>query len=168
MLILGIDPGFAICGYGLVESKNSRLLPKHYGAVTTSKDMAAEMRLAAIYQELDALAKEYRPDVMAIEQLFFNTNATTAISVGQARGAILLVAAHNNIQVVEYTPLQVKQAVVGYGKATKEQVTIMVQRLLAIKTKPKPDDVTDALAIAICAQHSLGSGNARLMAMLKS
>lgn len=168
MLILGIDPGFAICGYGLVESQNSRLIPKNYGAVTTSKDMAAEMRLAAIYQGLDNLVKEYHPAVMAVEQLFFNTNTTTAISVGQARGVILLVAAHNNIQVVECTPLQVKQAVVGYGKASKEQVTIMVQRLLNIKTKPKPDDVTDALAIAICAQHSLGSSNAKIMALLKS
>ena len=126
MLALGIDPGTAICGYGLVEMQGSRLKAVKYGAVLTSPKSRAEDRLLKIYNELDALINEYKPDVMGVEQLFFNRNVTTAIPVGQARGVILLAAAKNNLELVERTPLQVKQSVVGYGKATKEQVGMLM------------------------------------------
>ena len=158
MLVLGIDPGTAICGYGIVSMEGSRLRPIHYGAVLTDKKMANQERLAIIYDELTEIVKTYKPDIVAVEQLFFNKNATTAIAVGQARGVILLVSAHQKIKLAEYTPLQVKQAVTGYGRADKDQVTFMVQKLLNIKEKPKPDDVADALAIAICGLHSSSSG----------
>lgn len=154
MLAIGIDPGTAICGYGLVELEGNRLIPIKYGAITTTKDMPSEARLLAIYDGLLAIIDEYKPQLMAVEQLFFNKNVTTAISVGQARGVILLTAAKRNIPIVEYTPIQIKQSVVGYGGADKEQVTFMVQKLLNIRTKPKPDDVADALAIAVCGLHS--------------
>ena len=155
MLVLGIDPGTAICGYGLVEAEGSRLRPIHYGAVLTDKTLSDQQRLAIIYDGLTEIVKEYKPEAMAVEQLFFNKNVTTAITVGQARGVILLVAAHQNLKLVEFTPLQVKQAVTGYGRCDKEQVTFMVQKLLNIKEKPRPDDVSDALAVAICAAHSI-------------
>ena len=154
MLALGIDPGTAICGYGFVESQGSRLIAHEYGAVTTSPKARMEDRLMKLYDGLDALIKEYHPDVMGVEQLFFNRNVTTAIPVGQARGIVLLTAAKNGLELVERTPLQVKQAVVGYGQATKEQVTYMTQRLLCLEKKPTPDDAADALAIAICSAHS--------------
>jgi crossover junction endodeoxyribonuclease RuvC len=157
-LALGIDPGTAICGFGLVDEPNSRLRPVRFGAITTDKQLPAEERLAIIYGGLTDIVKEYRPAIMAVEQLFFNRNVTTAMTVGQARGVILLVAAHQNLKVAEYTPLQVKQTVTGYGGATKQQVTFMVQKLLNIKDKPKPDDVADALAAAICALHFTGGG----------
>ena len=181
MLAIGIDPGTAICGFGLVEMVGNKLTPIHYGAVFTDKDMQPEfrqhilirkltpihygavftdkdmlpeLRLKKIYDELSVLLDEYRPDVMSVEQLFFNRNVTTAISVGQARGVALLTAANRGIQITEFTPMQIKQAVVGYGGANKEQVTFMVQKLLNIRTKPKPDDVADALAVAICGLHT--------------
>ena len=154
MLALGIDPGTAICGYGVVEMIGNRLRPVTYGAVQTSMNLEQAARLKIIYDGLNELITQYKPDVMGVEQLFFNKNVRTAMTVGQARGVILLTAAQNNLKLGEYTPLQVKQSVVGYGKATKEQVTYMTQRLLCIKEKPKPDDVADALAIAICALHS--------------
>ncbi|MDR2006113.1 MAG: crossover junction endodeoxyribonuclease RuvC [Acidaminococcales bacterium] len=157
-LALGIDPGTAICGFGLVEAQSGRLRPVRFGAITTDKQWPAEERLAVIYDELTSLIKEYGPVMMAVEQLFFNRNVTTAMTVGQARGVILLAAAHRKIKVTEYTPLQIKQAVTGYGNATKEQVTFMIQRLLGIKEKPKPDDAADALAAAICALHFTGGG----------
>ena len=146
MLAIGIDPGTAICGFGLVEMVGNKLTPIHYGAVFTDKDMLPELRLKKIYDELSVLLDEYRPDVMSVEQLFFNRNVTTAISVGQARGVALLTAANRGIQITEFTPMQIKQAVVGYGGANKEQVTFMVQKLLNIRTKPKPDDIADALS----------------------
>ena len=130
MLALGIDPGTAICGYGFVESNGSRLIAHEYGAITTSAKARPEDRLAKIYDELDMLIKKYKPDVMGVEQLFFNRNVTTAIPVGQARGVVLLAAAKNGLELVERTPLQVKQSVTGYGKATKEQVIYMVTKLL--------------------------------------
>lgn len=154
MLAIGIDPGTAICGFGLVEMVGNKLTTIHYGAVFTDKDMLPELRLKKIYDELSVLLDEYRPDVMSVEQLFFNRNVTTAISVGQARGVALLTAANRGIQITEFTPMQIKQAVVGYGGANKEQVTFMVQKLLNIRTKPKPDDVADALAVAICGLHT--------------
>jgi crossover junction endodeoxyribonuclease RuvC len=157
MLVLGIDPGTAICGYGLVEMQGSRLKAVKYGAVLTSPKSRAEDRLLKIYNELDALINEYKPDVMGVEQLFFNRNVTTAIPVGQARGVILLAAAKNKLELVERTPLQVKQSVVGYGKATKEQVIYMVQKILHLPAAPHPDDVADALAVAICTTHCMNS-----------
>ena len=157
MLALGIDPGTAICGYGFVESNGSRLIAHEYGAITTSAKARPEDRLAKIYDELDMLIKKYKPDVMGVEQLFFNRNVTTAIPVGQARGVVLLAAAKNGLELVERTPLQVKQSVTGYGKATKEQVIYMVAKLLNLPEPPKPDDVADALAVAICTSHVLNS-----------
>lgn len=157
MLALGIDPGTAICGYGFVESNGSRLIAHEYGAITTSAKARPEDRLAKIYDELDMLIKKYKPDVMGVEQLFFNRNVTTAIPVGQARGIVLLAAAKNGLELVERTPLQVKQSVTGYGKATKEQVIYMVTKLLNLPEPPKPDDVADALAVAICTSHVLNS-----------
>lgn len=153
MLVLGIDPGTAICGYGFVEYAGSRLIPHAYGAITTSPKARMEDRLLKIYEELNALIKEYRPEVMGVEQLFFNRNVTTAIPVGQARGIVLLSAAKNHLELIERTPLQVKQAVTGYGKATKEQVIYMVTKLLHLPAPPHPDDVADALAVAICASY---------------
>lgn len=157
MLALGIDPGTAICGYGFVESVGSRLIPRGYGAITTSPKARMEDRLMKLYDDLDALIKEYHPDVMGVEQLFFNRNVTTAIPVGQARGIVLLAAAKNRLELVERTPLQVKQSVTGYGKATKEQVIYMVTKLLHLPEPPHPDDVADALAVAICTTHCLDS-----------
>lgn len=161
MLAIGIDPGTAICGFGLVEMIGNRLRPVHYGAVFTDKSMLPELRLKVIYDELTKLIDIYQPDIMSIEQLFFNRNVTTAISVGQARGVALLTAANKNISVAEFTPMQIKQAVVGYGSANKEQVQFMVQHLLNLREKPKPDDVADALAVAICGLHSTQSGRWR-------
>ena len=150
MLAIGIDPGTAICGFGLVEMIGNRLRPVNYGAVFTDKDMLPEMRLKKIYDGLTELIDTYHPDIMSVEQLFFNRNVTTAISVGQARGVVLLTAANRGLPVMEFTPIQVKQAVVGFGSANKEQVQFMVQHLLNLREKPKPDDVADALAIAVC------------------
>ena len=158
MLVLGIDPGTAICGYGFVEAaRGNRLVPREYGAITTNAKARMQDRLMKLYDELDALIKKYRPDAMGVEQLFFNRNVTTAIPVGEARGVVLLAAAKNDLEVVERTPLQVKQSVTGYGKATKGQVIEMVTRLLNLSEKPKPDDTADALAIAICTIHFMES-----------
>lgn len=154
MLAIGIDPGTAICGFGLVEMIGNRLKPVYYGAVFTDKNMLPEMRLKKIYDGLTELIDTYHPDIMSVEQLFFNRNVTTAISVGQARGVVLLTAANRGLPVMEFTPIQVKQAVVGFGSANKEQVQFMVQHLLNLREKPKPDDVADALAIAICGLHT--------------
>ncbi len=157
MLALGIDPGTAICGYGFVEYKGSRLIPHEYGAITTSPKARMQERLMTLYDELDGLIKKYKPDVMGVEQLFFNRNVTTAIPVGQARGVVLLAAAKNNLELVERTPLQVKQAVTGYGKADKKQVIYMVTKLLHLPKPPSPDDVADALAVAICTSYMMNS-----------
>ena len=157
MLALGIDPGTAICGYGFVEYQGSRLIAREYGAITTSPKARMQDRLAHIYDSLDELIKKYKPDVMGVEQLFFNRNVTTAIPVGQARGIVLLTAAKNNLRLVEQTPLQVKQAVTGYGKAVKKQIQEMTRILLHLDTIPKPDDTADALAAAICHGYSHGS-----------
>ena len=155
MLALGIDPGTAICGYGVVDLQGSRLQALDYGAIQTSPTLSDADRLVIIHHEIDALIKKYKPEIVGVELLFFNRNVTTAMTVGQARGVILLAAAQNKIKLAEFTPLQVKQAVVGYGKATKEQVIYMTQRLLNLPAKPHPDDVADALAVAICTLHSV-------------
>lgn len=154
MLILGIDPGTAIMGYGLIEKKGQKLSPITYSCWRTPSAMPMTQRLKILYESLEELLLKYSPDVMAVEELFFNRNTTTALSVGQARGVVLLAAARNNIEAFEYTPLQVKQAVVGYGKADKQQVQFMVRALLSLTEIPKPDDTADALAIAICHAHS--------------
>lgn len=148
--ILGIDPGYAIVGYGIVDTAASRFSVVDYGVVTTPARIPIEDRLMMIYNQLSELVKKYKPEAMAIEELFFNSNHTTAIPVAEARGVILLVAKQHGLEVFEYTPLQVKQAVVGYGRAEKKQVIMMTTTLLGLKAPPKPDDAADALAIAIC------------------
>ena len=157
MLALGIDPGTAICGYGFVESRGSNLIAHKYGAITTSPKAKMEDRLLKIFDGLNEMIKEFKPDVMGIEQLFFNRNVDTAIPVGQARGVIMLAAAKNNLPIIERTPLQVKQSVTGYGKADKEQLIYMVTKILNLPKPPKPDDVADALAVAICTSHIMNS-----------
>lgn len=157
MLALGIDPGTAICGYGLVDMQGSRLKAVSYGAILTNPKMRPQDRLLKIYTELTEIIRKYKPDVMGVEQLFFNRNVTTAIPVGQARGIVLLTAAQNGIELVERTPLQIKQSVVGYGRASKEQIIYMVTKILHLPEPPKPDDVADALAVAICTTHCMNS-----------
>ena len=152
--ILGIDPGYAIVGYGIIEYRNNRFTTIAYGAITTPADMDFNGRLREIYRDMCHLLDVYKPEQMAVEKLFFTTNQKTAIDVAQARGVIMLSAAEREIPVFEYTPLQVKQAVVGYGKAIKAQVMDMTKRLLNLEKVPKPDDTADALAIAICHAHS--------------
>lgn len=156
MLILGIDPGTAIMGYGLIEKQGQTLRAVEYSCWRTPADMPMAQRLRMLYESYESFLLKYSPDTVAVEELFFNRNTTTAISVGQARGVILLGAAQQNTPVYEYTPLQVKQAVVGYGKADKQQVQYMVKALLALQEIPKPDDTADALAIAICHAHTVG------------
>lgn len=148
--ILGIDPGFATTGYAVLEKKNNSLTPLDAGIIATPKTDTKLKRLETIYDDCLSLIKTYRPSVCAVEELFFAKNARTAFMVGQARGVILLACAQSKLPVYEYTPLQVKMAVTGYGNATKKQVQYMVQTLLKLQTAPKPDDVADAIAIAIC------------------
>lgn len=154
MRAMGIDPGNAICGYGFVDLSGNCLHGAGYGAVRTTPSMRRAERLNLLYDRIDALIRENRPDVVGVEKLFFNRNVTTAMTVSEARGVILLAVEKNAVPLLELTPLQVKQAVVGYGQATKEQVTYMTQRLLCLEKKPTPDDAADALAIAICTAHS--------------
>lgn len=154
MIIMGIDPGIAIVGFGVIEKQGSRLKPIQYGSIMTEAGLRTETRLKQIYDAMTHLLKTYQPQAMAIEKLFFNRNVTTAFTVGQARGVMMLASEEANVPIAEYTPLQVKQAVVGYGQAEKNQVQEMVKMLLHLKEKPKPDDVADALAIAICHAHS--------------
>ena len=157
MLTLGIDPGSAICGFGFVEHQSGQLIAKKFGVITTSSKALMQDRLLKIHTELDALIKEFQPQVMGIEKLFFGKNATTAIPVGQARGVVLLSAAQNNLDVIEITPNEVKQSITGYGGATKEQVIYMVTKLLNLDEPPKPDDAADALAISIAAGYEANS-----------
>jgi crossover junction endodeoxyribonuclease RuvC len=149
MRILGIDPGIGRCGWGVVDAKNSKYKALDFGCIETSPKKEIPDRLQEIYEELSKLIKTYKPDVLSIEELFFNTNAKTAFVVGQARGVILLAAAQNNLEIAIYTPLQVKMALTGYGHAEKSQVGKMVKSLLSLKEVPKPDDTADALAIAL-------------------
>lgn len=155
MLVLGIDPGTATTGYGLVrESPRGDLELVDYGTILTPAGMDQEKRLLLLYQRLNELILLHQPETGAVEKLFFRRNVTTAISVGQARGVILLALAQANIPVAEYTPMEVKQAVSGYGGADKKQVQVMVQALLQMSELPRPDDAADALAIAITHLHS--------------
>ena len=150
MRILGIDPGYAIVGYGVVDSIPPKIKPICCGVITTPAKIEIENRLEMIYDDLNIIIEKYKPSCMAIEELFFNSNHTTAIPVAEARGIILLAAKKNGLKVFEYTPLQVKQAVVGYGRAEKKQVITMTTTLLGLDKPPKPDDAADALAIAVC------------------
>ena len=157
MYILGIDPGLAIVGWGVVEYKDNKFSTLGYGAITTPAGIDVEQRLLQIYDGVDGVIKKYKPDEIAIEELFFNTNQKTAIAVAEARGVIMLCGIQSKIPLYEYTPLQVKQAVVGYGRADKKQVITMTSMLLDLKKSPKLDDTSDALAIAVCHGHSSGS-----------
>ena len=154
MLILGLDPGSAITGYGLISADHGKYEMLDYGALRTEPGPSDAERLVLLYDELRALLKEKQPDCVAIEQLFFNKNATTAVPVGQARGVLLLACAQAGLPISEYTPLQVKQALTGYGRADKSQIQYMVTRLLKLASVPKPDDAADALAIAITHAHN--------------
>lgn len=154
MIILGIDPGLATIGWGVISTEGSKIRTLAYGSVITPAHTKTESRLFQIYVELEAIIKKYQPECMAVEELFFNTNITTGIRVAEARGVILMCAEKNGVKVFEYTPLQVKQAVVGYGRAEKKQVITMVTFMLGLKEPPKPDDTADALAIAVCHAHT--------------
>ena len=157
MLALGIDPGSAICGYGFVELIDGQLIAKEFGVITTSPQARMQDRLLKIHTELDALIKNFQPQVMGIEKLFFGKNSMTAITVAQARGVVLLCAAQNNLDIIEITPNEVKQSVTGYGGATKEQVIYMVTKILNLPAPPTPDDAADALAISIAAGYEANS-----------
>ncbi len=150
MKILGIDPGYAIVGFGVISHENGRFRPLDCGVLTTPQDMPFPKRLKRLYDAATLLIEEKKPDVVAIETLFFNTNVTTAIAVGHARGVLILAAENAGIPVFEYTPLQIKQAITGYGRADKTQMQQMVKMLLGLAIVPKPDDAADALAVAIC------------------
>ena len=162
MLILGIDPGYATIGYGMVECKYAKFAPVRFGAITTPAGMEFPARLEMIWQDMTILLNRCKPDVLAIEKLFFTSNKTTAIDVAQARGVILLAAQQHQVPVRQYTPSQVKQAVVGYGKAEKHQVMEMTRQILGLDAVPKPDDTADALALAICHGNCEGSMLAHL------
>lgn len=161
MIILGIDPGIAIVGWGVVSSDASgmRQKPVDFGAITTNSSMRTEDRILAVYTDLSAIIKKYSPECAAIEELFFNTNQKTGIIVAEARGAIILALRQNDVPIFEYTPLQIKNSVAGYGRADKYQMTDTVTRLLGLREKPKPDDTADALAAAMC--HAF-TGSSRL------
>lgn len=154
MLVLGIDPGTATTGYGVIEAIGSRIRAVDYGVISTPAHMEMPQRLCLIHQGLNELISRYYPSIVAVEEIFYHRNAKTVITVAQSRGVVLLTAASAGVEVSEYTPLQVKQAVVGYGQAEKKQVQMMVQKILGLKEMPKPDDAADALAIAICHLHS--------------
>lgn len=154
MIILGIDPGIAITGYGVIEYIGNKSKVVDYGAVLTDSTMALPDRLKVIYDKLNQIIELYKPDDFAIEELFFNKNVKTALTVGHGRGVAILCGAKANLNIYEYTPLQVKQAVAGYGRADKNQIQQMVKMLLNLEKIPKPDDVADALAVAICHAHS--------------
>lgn len=159
MRILGIDPGYAILGYGIIEMRGNRFKVIDYGTVTTEAGMEMPDRLKVLYNSLMELIGRFEPEVASVEELFFNTNAKTAILVGQARGVALLACSNSGLEIAEYTPLQIKQALVGNGRAEKKQVQFMVKTILNLKEAPKPDDTADALAAAICHGHSAGARN---------
>ena len=154
MRILGIDPGYATIGFGLIEAARAQVHMTTYGAITTPAGLPLSRRLYQIDRDMEELIGTLKPDVIAIEELFFNTNITTGIAVAHGRGIVLLAVHRAGIPVYEYTPTQVKQAVVGYGRAEKRQVIDMVKRILNMKSAPKPDDAADAVAIALCHARS--------------
>lgn len=167
MVILGIDPGYAIVGWGVIEYAHSRFRVLGYGAITTEADTPFPERLQIIYNDMCYLFTKYKPEVMSMEKLFYNSNQKTVIDVAQARGVITLAAQMNNKSIFEYTPLQVKQSVTGYGRAEKKQVMEMTRSILNLPEVPKPDDTADALAMAICHAHCSGSAIGRLNNLLK-
>jgi crossover junction endodeoxyribonuclease RuvC len=154
MLVLGIDPGAATTGWGLVSREGDQLALVDYGTVRTSSDAPLPQRLQVLYQGLGQVISSHQPSAVAVEKLFFNKNVRTAMTVGEARGVALLAVAEAGLPVHEYTPLEVKQSVCGYGRASKEQVQKLVQMLLGLDSIPQPDDAADAIAIAICHIHS--------------
>lgn len=165
MRILGIDPGYAILGWGVLDMKGNHFSVVDYGAVTTDSKMEMPLRLQHLYTELTVIIERYKPEEASIEELFFNNNAKTAIMVGQARGVAVLACVNGGLAISEYTPLQIKQALVGYGRADKKQVQAMVKAVLNLSEVPKPDDTADAVAAAICHGHSAGN---RVKKMLKA
>ena len=165
MLILGIDPGYAIIGWGVIRYERGRYIPVDFGAITTNAGVPFNRRLEQIYDQLNELLDTHHPDVVAVEKLYFQTNAKTAIDVAQARGVTMLALQKKGVPVFEYTPLQVKSAVTGFGQAQKPQVMEMTKRLLRLKAVPKPDDTADALAIAIC--HAQYGGTTLKQTLLK-
>lgn len=166
MVVFGIDPGYAIVGWGAINYKSNAYKALGYGSVETQAHTDFNQRLEYIYDELYAILDRCRPDALAIERLYFQTNQKTAIKVAQARGVTLLAAQKQKIPIFEYTPLQVKTAVTGYGKAKKPQVMEMTRRLLKLDEVPKPDDTADALAIAIC--HAQAAGSQLRQAMFRA
>lgn len=156
MRVMGIDPGLALMGYGVIESDGNRFRTIDYGVIDTPADMSEPDRLLLLWKELNVLLEKYKPDAVSVEELFFNKNVKTAISIGQARGVILLAVKNCGIPLYEYTPLQAKQAVVGYGRAEKKQIQLMVKTILNLSEIPKPDDAADALAIAITHINNAG------------
>lgn len=164
MRILGIDPGYAIIGWGVIRYERGRYIPEDFGAVTTPAGMSFNRRLERIYDELSTILATHQPQAVAIEKLYFQNNQKTAIDVAQARGVTMLAIQKSGVPVYEYTPLQVKSAVTGYGQAQKPQVMEMVKRLLRLSAVPKPDDTADALAIAIC--HAQYGGSPLKQALL--
>jgi crossover junction endodeoxyribonuclease RuvC len=154
MIVLGIDPGTAITGYGFVSERDGQAVALAYGAITTPAGLPLPDRLVAIHRELGALIERYQPEHAAVEQLFFNKNVRTALAVGHARGVTLLALAQAKVRIFEYTPLEVKQAVTGSGRADKRQIQQMIKLLLNLEKTPRPDDVADALAVAVCHLHS--------------
>lgn len=161
MVILGIDPGIAIVGWGVLHFDGIKFRPMAYGSIQTKAGVKTEERLKQVYECLSQVIEKYKPEVMSIEELFWNTNQKTGIVVAEARGVILLCAQMHGLPIYEYTPLQVKQAIVGYGRAEKKQVITMVTSFLGLKSAPKPDDTADALAIAVCHGHCAGSAMAK-------
>jgi crossover junction endodeoxyribonuclease RuvC len=162
MIILGVDPGYAITGYGVVNFEGNRFKVIDYGAIITTTEQALPERLNAIYDGLNNIINLYKPEALAIEELFFNKNIKTALTVGHGRGVAILCAQRAGLEIYEYTPLQVKQGLVGYGRAEKKQIQQMTKVILNLSEIPKPDDVADALAIAICHAHSYKMGDNRI------
>ena len=154
MRILGVDPGYAIVGYGVIDYIGNNFKIVEYGAITTEAGEEMNSRFKTIHDDLNTIIERTNPEFMAIEELFFNSNQKTAINVAQARGVLLLSALNHDVRIYEYTPLQVKQAVAGYGRADKKQVQQLTKTLLGLESVPKPDDTADALAIAVCHAHS--------------
>ena len=167
MVILGIDPGYAIVGWGAIEYAHSKFHVLGYGAITTEAKTPFPERLHIIYNDMCYLFEKYKVDAMSMEKLFYNSNQKTVIDVAQARGVITLSAQMYGKEIFEYTPLQVKQSVTGYGRAEKKQVMEMTKSILNLKSVPKPDDTADALALAICHAHATGSTLGKLSSMIK-
>ncbi len=158
MIILGIDPGTATTGFGIIEKnlKTNDFALVNFGVIATDKKLTDAERLAILGADIESLIKKYKPDAMGIERLFFTTNQKTVMTVSQARGVILFIAQKFKLPIYEFTPLQVKSFICGYGKAEKKQVQFVVQKTFKLKSIPKPDDAADALAIALCAGHYFG------------